>query len=509
MNPVDEFPTELGDRLQRLVDLETSGSSPWPGVDVAVRRAHRRRVAGVSTVAAAGVLVGGLAFSGLSTPNALPDPAAPATPTLAATTNPVAPVKRNLTLAEAGYTGAVGGSLGNNRAWLNALRTRVTTLHDYLNFEVRSAADVHVIWAGDLNGSRYAVVLFQQTVIDQQRKTWVSMVLEGPAGAAATDMNNQAAARDLGRTLSTETAVDFALAEKGRPGRAVMFARAPRAKSVEVATGRRFFSDGRDVTTWRPLKKQGASVWTGVLNAGELYLGEYRVDGKYRGIPDNPDDGRDNRDNGHNRPDDGSAALAPDGTDLEALRTADNQALLQGPSIADRAVIATSLPLGGRSSLAASVLRAPDGGYLIGLAEHQELAMTDRDKMFRYRNPPSRSQVVSLRTRQPFRTPDDVMAAVLVPGTLRTTPEHPGPHYLVLVPTGTVRIRIGNYSTSVLPHRLAVIDVAKAPDPTVPVQALALDGSVISALTAVDGRFGDQANQAQIGVVTQAANSGH
>jgi hypothetical protein len=510
MNPVDELPAELADRLQRLVDLETSGSSPWPGVDRAMQRAHRRRMAGVSTLVAASVLAGGFAFNGLAAPNALPDPVAPAitsSPAPAADLL-VAPITKNLTLAEAGYTGAVGGSLGDNPAWLGALRSQVVELHQYLNFKVESPDDVHVLWAGDLNGSRYAVVLVQQTVIDEQRKTWVSLLLEGEAGADTKRMSNFHAARDLGRSLSTETAVDFAMTATGNRGPVAMFVRAPRAKSVEVATGRRFFADGRVVTTWQPLVKQGGSVWTGTLTGDKFYLGEYRVDGKYRGAPDNPDDGRDNRDNGHERPDDGSAALAPAGTDLEALRTADNQALLQGASIAERAVIATSLPLGGRNTLAASVLRAPDGGYLIGLAEHQALAMTDRDRMFRNRNPPSRSQVVSMRTRQPFRVPDDVMAAVLVPGTARTTPEHPRPHYLVLAPAGTVEIRIGGV-TAPVHNRLAVLDLLETPSPAVKVEALALNGKAITTVTAVDGRSGDQSDQAQVSVVTQEGNSGH
>jgi len=76
-NRVLELDVDFAERLRRLARLEADRTSPWPGVDTAVRRSRRRRrlTQGASALACAGALA--LTFSVVSPAAQLLTPAAP------------------------------------------------------------------------------------------------------------------------------------------------------------------------------------------------------------------------------------------------------------------------------------------------------------------------------------------------------------------------------------------------------------------------------------------------
>jgi hypothetical protein len=282
---LEEFPAELAERLQRMAEVQTAGSSPWPGVDRAVQRALRRRVAGVATFAATSVLVVGFALGGMFDPGSnrshsvvpiatTPPAVLPTTTTTSTETSVAKTVRLNGEQVQAAYTGAVGGSLAKDRAWQGALRNRLA--HKF-SLEEPQGPSILLLWAGDVNGSRYAVALVRTQPPGQ---TWMSVLGAGPAGASAGQME----VRYKPGMGVPETGADFLNSKvKAAPFAGTVFVKAPRAATIEVATARSFSPDGTVTTTWRPLKKQGGSVWVGDLSAAELHLADYRVDGTVSG----------------------------------------------------------------------------------------------------------------------------------------------------------------------------------------------------------------------------------
>jgi hypothetical protein len=470
-HPVQDLPAELAERLQRLADTQTAGSSPWPGVDVAVRRSHRRRLAGVSTVAAASLLAGVAAFGGLLTPSQ--NDSKPVSPPVTQLPTPV--VKHAVTPEEAGLTGATGGSLGEDSAWLNGLRDRVIELARHDRKVTVSRKQIFVLWAGDLNGGRYAVVNYRETeTTKRKRSSWVDGIMQGPAGASAGAM--ELPFSGIGRNLSTTANSEFLPARSpGAPAAGLLFVTAPKASKVEVATARRFGPDGKVSTDWRPLTKQGGAVWATELTAAERYLFDTRVTGMIGG-------------GGSGASVDtvtAAFAVALPGTNRAALERASYLAHDLGASLAEKPVLATSISLGGSNMLAATVLRSPDGGYLFGLAEQY------------HPHPGSQygaEQSTSMISDHTFTSPESMMVAVKVPGDKGVTPKHPKDHYLVIAPAGAEQVMLRGITVKVR-NRLAVIDAPAPPysysadTPEAPAQIQALDGAdqVIGTVTAIEG----------------------
>jgi hypothetical protein len=437
-----ELPGELAARLTRLAETRTGDSRPWPRVDQALRRSHRRRVAGASAVAAAGVLVAVAVTGGLlSSPSLRSAPVAPAAPTAD---------RAPLTLKEAGLTGAVGGSLAGDTAWQTALRDQVIALTaERGQTPVASRNDVLVLWAGDLDRHRYAVVEFRTPKSAQSnRPQWNSGTLQGPIGAAADSMRFSA-------WSSSSSAIPTAPEASFNPG--VVLVTAPRATGVQVASARRFGPTGKVSTTWRSLPKQGDAVWVGQLSAAELYLADYRVlkpgdtgrdDGNGdRGDSTSPTNGLDAK----------VAAIAPAGTDLDALSDAADATSSLGASQAEQPVLASGIPLKANETLAAVVLRSPDNGYLFGVAERsvQDPAKKRGSTMF-----------AGAISRQPFADPAAFMAAIKLETRAR---------YVVIAPAGAVTVRRNGFS-AVVRNRLAVLPMTPS-DPGTPIAIEALDAS--------------------------------
>jgi hypothetical protein len=480
--PVQELPDELAQRLHRLAETQTAGSLPWPGVDLALRRSHRRRVTGLSTLAAAGVLIIGGVLGGLLDPPPLhnePNLPAVTTPPTVAATHPLTP-------KEAGLTGAVGGSLAGDGAWQEALRNRVVTVAQRADSKV-SARDVLVLWAGDLNGARYAVVVFRQQLTSAQgtKVSWPTGILSGPAGAAASAMTLDSWGYS-GAEPPGDADSEFLHAGKQAEYPGVVFVTAPKAIKAEVATSRQFGPGGKITTTWRSLQKQGGAVWVGQLSAAELYLFDTRITGMSGG-------------GGSGQSVDtvsAAAAIALPGTDRAALTRASDAAHSLGASIEERPVLAASIPLGGPNTLAATVLRSPGGGYLFGMAEQY---LKDA------KEPSGAVVTASAISRQPFASAEAFMAAVMVSSSGRMTPKHPNDHYLVIAPAGADRIVMRGVSVPVH-NRLAVMDVPELPYPydaastNVPasltqIQALDAAGGVIGTVTPLENHPGHEAGE--------------
>jgi hypothetical protein len=437
-----QLPGELAARLTRLAETRTADSRPWPRVDQAVRRSHRRRVAGVSALAAAGVLVAVAAAGGLLSPSALRSaPVAPAAPTAA---------RAPKTLSEAGLTGAVGGSLAGDTAWQAALRDRVIALSGSQGqAAVASRKDVLVLWAGDLNGQRYAVVDFRTPrSAYSNRPRWNSTVLQGPAGAPANSMMMSESSASSAAVPSTPDATFY-------PG--TVFVTAPLVEAVQIASARRFSPTGQVSTTWRSLQKQGDAVWVGQLSPAELYLADYRV---LSPGDKGEDDGSGNR-GGSSSPANTRpakvAGMATAGTDLLALADATNETSSLGASAAEQPVLAAGLTLKVKDTLAATVLRSPDNGYLFGVAER---VVQDTAKKQGF------TMSAGAISRQAFADPNSFMAAV----KLETRS-----HYVVIAPAGAVTVRRNGFS-AVVHNRLAVLPIAPS-DPDTPIAVEALDAN--------------------------------
>jgi hypothetical protein len=282
--PVEELPADLAERWERLARAHTAGSQPWPGVDQAVRRSHRRR-AGIGAISAAGVLVAGVALTGPFNPLSAVSPAEP-TAVAPATGGTPAISREPQTPAEAGLTGPAGGSLGGDRAWITALQKHWMAQN---RRTIASPDDVLVLWAGDLDGVRYAVIEFKTILGRQAYPTdWQSATLHGHLGADADAMTlanwgvnlslQGEGAPTAGTGLGGPDLNLMSVSSRLAIHPAVAFMIAPKATQVDVGTASHLNPDGGGTIHWRRLRKQGA-VWVGQLSAIELKVRTFQITG--------------------------------------------------------------------------------------------------------------------------------------------------------------------------------------------------------------------------------------
>jgi hypothetical protein len=360
--PLPELPADLAERLQELARTATAGSRPWPGVDRAVRRSRRRRVAVSVGVTAA--LAGGL-FTGL----AVTDRSA---------TPPPATGVRSLgleRLREAGYAAPPAGNLAHDRAWLAGVRSRVAKLAPH-QAEVEGRAEprvdeVLVPWTSRIGTTRYALVAYVSRAMapDPDEPAYTTAVLAGPAGAGADRLTYLATSpwaegHPGPITSSSSLIVSFDRPVDGHAGLALVSG--PGLRGVAVATQRHFEAAGAGPaatgvarTRWRPLHHEGASIWAGLLDARELSMAGLRIDGGSGGGSGTTT---------------GSPyaavvrsvlAAAPPGTDTASLGCAARATQSAGASIDETPVISLTTP-GDRPRLGVSVLRTPDGPFVVG-----------------------------------------------------------------------------------------------------------------------------------------------
>jgi hypothetical protein len=456
--PVEELPADLVERWDRLALAQSAGSRPWPGVDLAVRRSRRRRVAGACSLAAASVLVIGAVLGG-ATPSSLHRLySAPAS-------------KGTGPLKLSDFNGPVGGSLGHDTAWISAMRERWLKLGS--GGGPKTPDSVKVLWAGDLNGLRYAVIMYRpQAVPGSARDLWAAAVVHGQAGAAAGTMTMETwgnAVNNKGLLGKPDWAFVPAHSKHAtHPG--LLFVVAPKAGGVKVATARRFSPTGRISSAWRPLEKQGGSVWVGELSDTEQQLKQFQIAGQ-QASPGGAAGGLDNT----TGIDAKVAAMTPPDADHFAVTEATLATQGLGATPAELPVLVTGRPLTGKERLAAVLLRSPDGGYLYGITLS---ALSGKE-------PPKVSGLevnAGAISRQAFGSPDTFLGAVELKTRSRGKPT---PYYVVIAPATAVTVRSGD-QTATVQNRLALLPASgSAP---APVQALDQNGTVLATVTPIAGQ---------------------
>jgi hypothetical protein len=463
--PTQELPPELAERLHRLAAAQMSESRPWPRVEKAVRRSQRRRLAGMSAVAAACVLIIGVTFSGAlglsSDRSRLAPPAGPqmsATPTVSATVGP---------LPASGYAGPVGGSLAGDQNWLTQVRARAIELAvdqapntDTLRFLERVGTEnkVQVLWTSDLDGFRYAYVVYPIEG-SGSKGTYVQQLLSGPAGASAGQLNITADS-DPGVIKRGSSKIIFLATHypaKQYPDLVLVLA-PPTVTSAELESSLKFDVDGDSRGVWRPLPREGGAVWVGRLTPGEGYLSDVSLEGASHGedIVRSP----------HNlpQPDELAAKVAPAGSNRAAIRAAGAgfEGLL---SLEEQAVFATSRPFSKTGTLAAAVFRTPEGVALVGFAELD----------LKYKATSSqRIQRGGGAASQPLGDLDTLMYG-------QEAIQGNSAGFYLLTPVGATSARIGNVTVPVV-NRLARFDRSVGAPRPFRVEALNAQGKVIATL---------------------------
>lgn len=457
-NSVQELPGDLAERLQRLADTRTAGSRPLPRMDLAVGRSRRRRRAGLSALTAAGLMIAGVTSVELLKP--APQAASPA-----GESSPGDGLDR---LKQAGYAVPTGGSLAGDREWLAQVRERVRQLANTNPDDqggaanLASADEVQVSWAGELNGTRYALAFYASGT----RPTLDWMVLAGAAGAEADQLkvrDNFYIGEPYTSTMTWVTQIFVRGADPEKDPN-VVFVTGPKVTGAKVATARHFSAAGQLRTEWRSLPREG-SVWVGQLSEAEQYL----LDLQIAGTDKISNGGGGLATDAHPRaPGVGGQAIysrlraiAAAGTVQSALSCAGEWTTRLGGSIVDQPLIAASTPVSSTNTLTAAVLRSPGGPYLVSFCDASNVNQaakvfpTDKD-------------------------PNSFMAAIESPKDAHIR------GYLVVAPAGATTVTIGD-ETAKVHHRLAHFDQDDNRTGEVTVKAFDQAGTEIASVRSVKG----------------------
>ncbi len=461
----DQLPSDLVVRLRELASTQTVGSSPWPNLERVIRQDRRRRRLGAGAAAVALVVVGALLTGLLQSPAPHSQPAIPASKSRAAELS---------ALRNAGWDGPVSGSLAHDDTWLNGLRNQVVKTSRTAPPEQTGlrSQDVLVQWAGDVEGSRYALVLYPLAASPDSEASFMIMVLAGPAGADAKHLSLRTAqpAPEPTKTL-TRAIIDYeAAVEASAPHQTLLLVSGPQVTSVKVGTARHFASDGSTSTTWRELRPDsgGGSTWMSGLNDLEHSIHEVAVSGVRRPLDIGPT----------SMPlIDTVKAIAPPGTNTDVLSQASTALQSLGASLSEQPRIATTVRLSRQLQLGASVVQSPDGPYIVGFSVAQM-------------QPDGATVDASIELGHVFTStaqPDRLMAVVQTdPFVLSMTDFKNGPRYLVLAPVGATQVRIGTKVAQVN-HRLAAFGPDAGPG-QVTIQALDVHGKVLATTRSVHGK---------------------
>jgi hypothetical protein len=466
---VDASPAEVTERLRLMTQLDTSSSRPWPGMQQALRRDRRRRVAGASVLAAASVLAVAVAVGSLLTPgtnHAAPADDKPFVPTL------VGSFDKPLTLAQSGFTGQTGGSLAQDKTWVDGVRARAVMLaHQKGAFTrdvggdpakyTKSPSNVLVQWTGEIEGARYAVVLVQNDAHPTKPESWLIGVLAGPANGPASELKLSSSQGMQAGSQQPEAAENFSIPAENpdakHPG--VLFVAAPLMSQLEVVTHRTLTSKGKTGETYRQLTKpKSGGIWVTPLTATEQSLSSWRYPNVkhsttvmdysktvavFRKAPELVSL---------------IEAIAPPGTDLRALKTAIWRNQYDGGSILDTPVFALSSQVKAKVILTVTVLRTPGGGYRFAFTDNNTA-----DKILQERG--------GVLTSSPGKDPESMLIA---------QGEDTGRRFRVLAPEGATSVKI-NGTTAPVKGRLAYLYTpGYNRSPTTKVQAMDSSGKVIA-----------------------------
>lgn len=256
----DATAVAVADTLTEAARAVSDSTPSWPRIEQGLRRVRRRRRlrtalrAGVGAAAVVGLVTG---IQG----GVLPYPAwAPAV---------VLPASGH---RSALYDGPTRGSLAGDAAFLADLRRRAadwrSDASDGQAWRVASAADVHVVFAGDVGEQRLALVEtpVRWGALEDQRQIW----FQGPIGA-------QAGALTFGGIqAASDVAVHAAVPAAGVPadgdpadgGQASLVVLAPDTRTVEVARSPIVRADGTLTWDTAALTAQEPGTWTAQVPIG-------------------------------------------------------------------------------------------------------------------------------------------------------------------------------------------------------------------------------------------------
>jgi len=474
--PVAErLPDDIVERMRRLQEAAAVGTTPFPGVDRAVRR-RRRRAAGTGAAALTLVMVaGGAVLTGAGrdrttvTPATTPSPSASVAEPMPSPTppgpwqnrrRPGAPVPE----APTGF-GPVAGSLAGDEAWLAALRRAVATRN-----QADGPAQVHVLWAGEVEGQRYAVVVAPDFDRDSGHgdMSWSLWGWRVSADGRRAQPVSTGMAVDPGTDVRTiSMALDVGADSLGAavPERSAVLVLDAHARSVEIGGPPRYPATGGKERTFTPLHREGM-VWPGVQTRDQLVYGILRItaaDGTrrkggmitYEGVDEPPS----------------FAPVAPAGADPHLLACAGGGWLSAVP-VGAVPLLAGTTHAGG-SGWAVGVLRAREGGYLLGAC---------RDGGF----PPGNRFVVPA----PAGGPDRLTALLPMDPTMDGRSQV----FAVIAPADATVVELAGHEVPVR-QRVAVIDLGEPrAQEGLQVTARRADGGVAgtAGVATTDGRLDGQ-----------------
>jgi hypothetical protein len=460
---------DLAERLQRLADTRTADRRPWPGVDRAVRRSHRRRLAGLSAATAVSVALAGAAYAGLVERSSH-----------ARSESPAGRLRLEglAQLRAAGYAGPTGGSLAGADGYMTQVRRRVEDLTRHLSAsggraDLDDPGQVLIPWASEVGGSRYVLAVYpavNQFPGPTPQPMFGEVVLSGPIGAAAADLRVVSATSwaDVDpKKITSFSKVFVPTADPGHGPASLVLVTGPTVTGVRVATARHFIPTGKVATDWRPLRRAGAATWVGELSSAELYLADVQIDGadggSENGEPVFPGIAQ-------------MASLAPPGTDQPALACASAAQHELGASVKERPVLGLTALTSAKNTLAVTVFRAPDGPYLVTFCRGATGHFAS-----------SRGGGSSTGTLVPHAPgPADTNSLMVA---VETDPLEKDASYLVLAPAGAQTVSIGDKIVPVH-NRLAVLPRLTADPyaPAVTVWARDANGIAIGSVKSVTAR---------------------
>jgi RNA polymerase sigma factor (sigma-70 family) len=459
-DPLQTLPADLVERLHRLAENQTADGKPWPRVDLALRRAQRRRLGGLSAVTVVGVLIAGTIYAGLPAPTTRSEPAS-ASDSLR---------REGLAqLRKAGYDGPTGGSLAGDAQWIAQVRERTRDLITELPVEggravLSSPDEVLVPWTGELEGVRYALAVYPSErsaggPLTKPQPTFAAVVLTGDQPDRMRIHDVYLWAEQQPDEITSGQLIWLTLGNPVDGIPATVAALGPTLTGVKVVSAQRFSSKGKVITQSRQLSKDGAMTWVGQLTAAEVYIDDIQLEG-VGGSGSNASMVRPVYDR--------MRSIAPSGTDTAALDCASQPTPGLGSSIVDDPMIAATAPMSSSDTLGAAVLRSPDGLWLVSFCQSHKPESSDV----------GRSSRSFAGVFVGAADSDSFMAAV-------ETPDRPNSDslgcYLVVAPVGATTVRIGA-ETAKVKNRLAYFTYDDDRTGPQTVRALDADGTVIASV---------------------------
>lgn len=371
----ERLPDDITERMRRLGDAAAGGTTPWPGVERAVRRGRRRAAANGVVALALGTAAITTALQdpgpGRSTvtPSDLPSPSPSESPSAAqpepSPTPPGPYLDRRRPGAEVPPPptglGPTAGSLAGDEAWVAALRDTIATRN-----QADGPEQVHVLWAGRLDGQRYAATVAPDfdRAGGSGNMSWLLHAWQVSADGrdvAQSEFGATGMSLEPGQDVRTVSlAIDLidVAGSSDIPDRSAVLVVDARARSVDIGGPSRYPAAGGKERTFVPLTREGL-VWPGVLTRAQRLDGLLRItaaDGTRR-------DGTSSRFSGYTTPP-SFAAVAPAGADPDLVRCSGGGWLDALPAGAEPVLAGTTRS--GGAGWSVGVLRAREGGYLLG-----------------------------------------------------------------------------------------------------------------------------------------------